>query len=1263
MFTASDGKQYRRIYHYHIRKTGGTSLNKAFLAHHGQEVHRSYKQLVKNLQFQLNGFTSVGWNRGLLSNGNYDFGFSHIPKHQITLPNQTYTVTIFRDPTKRVISHYRMLVEMRETSSNHPAFRDEGGWISNGFSGFIEAIPAEHLKRQLFMFSKMFDLEEALAEALSCNKVIFLENYAEGLAELSRETGYPLEYSHDRQSKIPFEMTETDKGQLRELLEDEYRFLDQLRERITGQKTAPLSVETGKPDLPATEQAKSTVLVQPSRKPFPIPVAVVAYNRLDHTVQVLEGLKDYGVQNLYLFSDAPRNEKDVEAVDRVRELFRSVDWAKTEVVERKENLGLKRSVIHAANHVFERHETMLLLEDDIVPFPTMFPFIEEGLLRYRDDPKVAGISGFTPHQPEEHLERYPYDAYFFHRMSSWAWATWKREWTHFQPNLVALVHRAQRDKADLTLGGADLPKMIQSALNGKDIWTVNWVVDMAIRDLVFVYPTRSHINNIGMDGTGQNTGRSDIYNSVPHGKIAEQFPKEVFLVRELVATHYNRFGAPHSVRNLKSADHIGSYPLLGIDDLSGERVGQKREKDGMDVASTIRKAMELMTSKQHSKALELLNTLNGSGSALPNHHLLRAFCLEGMGDVKKAMEAVETELAQNPASEEAIQYRKRLASSVGNAASRHVSISSHSAQGGGGGELPLLKSPSILAHQATVAKQTEPQIMESLRQVERLFEEAASAFAVQDYNRAFQSTVKAKALHSLYRGLDLLRAKIFLALKQNSAAHQALLEELRLFPENAEAKAFLDHFLEKIQSVPPETKLGDSEFKDLCRIVRPFTMLSEQRIFSLYSLAREACAKRIPGNFVECGVAGGGASALLAFVVKHHSHQPRKVFSFDSYEGMPAPGEMDRNHGTGANDSGWGEGTCAAPVESLLEISRKLTVEKYVNPVKGLFEETLPEWRDRVGMIALLHADGDWYSSTRAIFNSLYDRLSNDAFVQVDDFGHWEGARQAVEEFAASRKVNFTINKIDYTGVWFKKPDRFAVNPDVPAQLLAEFEQDDPATRGIISQMSANERFQLYAAARTLIHPKTNVICYIEIGSWEGASLRLIHAAMKHHKRQLQGIAIDLSMRPQLQQYLNEARGEIHFLQARSEQVVPHLAELIQKNGVRPEFTFIDGDHTYEGVRRDIENYWPLLAVGGIMVFHDYLPSLNTENREAIFAHHAGNEPGIRQAVEETVVKRFAGVHIPQPLLYPDDPTQTQAHLQIIPGVHSTLRVYRKDKE
>ncbi len=225
------------------------------------------------------------------------------------------------------------------------------------------------------------------------------------------------------------------------------------------------------------------------------------------------------------------------------------------------------------------------------------------------------------------------------------------------------------------------------------------------------------------------------------------------------------------------------------------------------------------------------------------------------------------------------------------------------------------------------------------------------------------------------------------------------------------------------------------EFQALLAAVRHYTVLSQERLFSLYCLAKQICLDDIPGDFVECGTYRGGSAALLAAVVKRYSLRQRRVYAFDTFAGMPEPTEFDRYRGVAANDTEWGVGTLKAPVEEYLAVvCQALGVAEIVVAVPGLFAETLPQYR---GQIALLHADGDWYESTWEIFDRLYDVVVAEGFIQIDDYGHWEGCQQAVSEFECSRNVSFALCAIDYTGVWFRKSDPTAPEATYWRSLLA----------------------------------------------------------------------------------------------------------------------------------------------------------------------------------------------------------------------------------
>jgi O-methyltransferase len=220
----------------------------------------------------------------------------------------------------------------------------------------------------------------------------------------------------------------------------------------------------------------------------------------------------------------------------------------------------------------------------------------------------------------------------------------------------------------------------------------------------------------------------------------------------------------------------------------------------------------------------------------------------------------------------------------------------------------------------------------------------------------------------------------------------------------------------------PSTPAPDEEFRALLPRVLPHTLLSEARLWSLFTLGREVCRAGVPGSFVECGVAAGGSSALLSYVVaRYGGASGRRLYCFDSFAGLPRPAAVDRHEGRGAEELGWGEGTCAAPVTSLLALCRQLGTEAHVQPVPGLFEQTLPSWRAQVGPIALLHMDGDWYASTMTVWTQLYDQVSDGGRIQVDDYGYWEGCREATHAFFAQRRLQPELHTVDSCGVWLRK--------------------------------------------------------------------------------------------------------------------------------------------------------------------------------------------------------------------------------------------------
>lgn len=199
------------------------------------------------------------------------------------------------------------------------------------------------------------------------------------------------------------------------------------------------------------------------------------------------------------------------------------------------------------------------------------------------------------------------------------------------------------------------------------------------------------------------------------------------------------------------------------------------------------------------------------------------------------------------------------------------------------------------------------------------------------------------------------------------------------------------------------------------RTVRPYTMSGDARLRGLYQAVRSATDSGIAGDIVECGTARGGSAALLGLAMKE-AGLDRTLWVFDTFEGIPPPTRADPDYETAVLYTGQFRGELAE-VTSLFD---RLGILEKAHLIKGNFEDTIPCCD--VGAIAVLHIDGDWYASVKFCLDHLYDRVSAGGIIQIDDYGHWAGARKAVDEFLASRAISAPLRYLDYTGRQIVKP-------------------------------------------------------------------------------------------------------------------------------------------------------------------------------------------------------------------------------------------------
>jgi predicted O-methyltransferase YrrM len=210
-------------------------------------------------------------------------------------------------------------------------------------------------------------------------------------------------------------------------------------------------------------------------------------------------------------------------------------------------------------------------------------------------------------------------------------------------------------------------------------------------------------------------------------------------------------------------------------------------------------------------------------------------------------------------------------------------------------------------------------------------------------------------------------------------------------------------------------RVSPSEFSSLYRQIRSRTMCSNARLRGLYHACQYVVSRDIPGDVVECGSAQGGSAALMALTLRRMKSR-RKMWLFDTFEGLPAPSAQDPDFEVAELFTG----TCVGTLEEVRELFQRLNVADDVEFVKGLFQETLPA--SSVSAIAVLHIDGDWYESVKVCLNVLYDKVVPGGMIQLDDYGYWQGARKAVDEFLAQREIRVPLQRLDYSGRFLIKP-------------------------------------------------------------------------------------------------------------------------------------------------------------------------------------------------------------------------------------------------
>lgn len=225
--------------------------------------------------------------------------------------------------------------------------------------------------------------------------------------------------------------------------------------------------------------------------------------------------------------------------------------------------------------------------------------------------------------------------------------------------------------------------------------------------------------------------------------------------------------------------------------------------------------------------------------------------------------------------------------------------------------------------------------------------------------------------------------------------------------------------------------IGNDELT-VIRNVQSYTMTGPERLHALIHAVRYVVAAGIPGDLVECGVWRGGSMMAIAQTLTRCGSPTRQLWLYDTFQGMTSPTEADVDlAGRPASEQlpggkPPGEGGPSWYAASLHDVRSNLERTGYpshlIKYVQGPVERTLAT--EAPETIALLRLDTDWYDSTKVELETLFPRLAAGGVLIIDDYGHWEGCRRAVDEYLQAHDLRLLLNRIDYTG-------RIAIKPGI----------------------------------------------------------------------------------------------------------------------------------------------------------------------------------------------------------------------------------------
>lgn len=265
------------------------------------------------------------------------------------------------------------------------------------------------------------------------------------------------------------------------------------------------------------------------------PIVLFVYNRPSHTLNTLQALKKNHLADkstLYIYADGPKINDSGENLEKIREvdrIIRSQQWCgQVEISSSTVNKGLANSITKGVNEIVNKHDAVIVLEDDLVTDKNFLQFMNAGLNKYRDDERVMQISGFSFFGSNMHSNG---ESYFLPITTTWGWATWKNSWSRINldcPNYKSIENDKDIRNSFNLDGAYPYSKMLIKQMESNEIssWGIRFYWEVFTRKGLVLFPPISLITNIGWDGSGRH---GDSYTLFETGDgVSIDYPELIF---------------------------------------------------------------------------------------------------------------------------------------------------------------------------------------------------------------------------------------------------------------------------------------------------------------------------------------------------------------------------------------------------------------------------------------------------------------------------------------------------------------------------------------------------------------------------------------------------------------------------------------------------------------------------------------------------------------------------------------------------------------